>query len=640
MTDQRAHTNASTATARSLDRLLPRKLGAKINAILILYFVFALAVILLTLYAARQLEGEGAAINDAGSERMHIYDLTLQLHQMRDSTLTLYRLEIGDPARPLFLPNEPRIKEQMAILKREWRTNLKPRIEILLTDLDDTERRGLLVNFDSKVRLYVTKLNELVSMVEHSNARNTFLMFVFQNILVAFALLGTILLIYLFRKLVIEPVEMLRAGIERMAVSDFDVRLPVLSKDEFGELAVGFNHMADHLKELYATLEQRVAEKTRSVEERNRELALLYEITAYLGEHTTVEAVCNGVLVKLRHQLGAPAGVVRLFEAATSTLDIAVNHNMPDQFITAEARLPVGACLCSEVARHGSSIAQDLIQSAPVMMSMQCCKQAGYAAMTAIPIRSKKHAIGVLNLFFRDQRIISPHEIRLLEAIGQHLGVTIDNLRLVVREKEMAVSEERNLLAQELHDSIAQSLAFLNIQAQMLQESLRNGHANEADEELARIREGIQESYDDVRELLVHFRIKVDHAKLDDAIRNTLEKFEGQTGIRTVLNVQSDLQTPPATSLIQMLHILQEALSNVRKHAKASSVTVDLRGGTDLMISVRDDGRGFEPEKVIEQSGSCVGIGIMRERAHRIGARLEVASAPGFGACVTLTLPR
>jgi two-component system nitrate/nitrite sensor histidine kinase NarX len=642
---------------RSLARLLPHKLGAKINAILILYFVFALAVILLTLYAARQLEGEGAAINDAGSERMHIYDLTLQLHQMWDSTQTresavaeaqrlvhqieqtLYRLEIGDPDRPLFLPHEQRIREQMRILKHEWQTDFKPRIQQLLTDLDDAERRGLLVDFDSQVRLYVSKLNELVLMVEQSNARNTFLMFVFQNILVGFALLGTILLIYLFRRLVIEPVEMLRAGIERMAVSDFDVRLPVLSKDEFGELAIGFNHMADHLQEFYATLEQRVAEKTRSVEERNRELALLYEIAAYLGEHTTVEAVCNGVLVKLRHQLGAPAGLVRLVDTATSMLDIAVNHNIPDSFIAAEARLSAGACLCSEVVIHGSSIAQDLIQSPPVMMSMQCCKQNGYAAMTAIPIRSKKHVIGVLNLFFRDQRTLTSHEIRLLEAIGQHLGVAIDNLRLVVREKEMAVSEERNLLAQELHDSIAQSLAFLNIQAQMLQDSLRKGQADEADEELARMREGIQESYDDVRELLVHFRIKVDHAKLDDAIRNTLEKFEGQTGIRTAFNMQGEPQTPPATSLIQILHIVQEALSNVRKHAKANSVTVDLRGGKELMISVRDDGRGFEPEKVIEQSGSCVGIGIMRERAHRIGARLEVTSAPGSGACVTLTLP-
>ncbi len=637
--------------------LLPRKLGAKINAILVLYFVFALSVILLTLYEARQLEGEAAAINVAGSERMHIYDLTFRLHRMLDGTQsrevaisdtrrlmgeieqTLYRLETGDPDRPLFLPRERRIRDQMLILKQEWQSEFRPRVDELLTVLDDTERRRLLADFDGVALRFIPKLNDLVLMVEQSNARNTFLMFVFQNVLVGFALLGTILLIYLFKKLVIEPVEMLRAGIARMTVSDFDVRLPVLSQDEFGELAVGFNHMADHLQGLYATLEHRVAEKTRSVEERNRELALLYDIAAYLGEHATLDAVCNGVLLKLRQMLGAPSGVVRLVNPTTAMLEITANHNMPDAFLVAEARLPMGTCRCGEVVVDGSSVAQDLTRSPPVAMPMKCCREDGYAAMAAIPIRSKNHVIGVLNLFFREQRMLSRHEIKLLEAIGQHLGVAIENLRLVVREKEMAVSEERNLLAQELHDSIAQSLAFLNIQAQMLQDSLRNGSAGAADEELARMREGIQECYDDVRELLVHFRIKVDHANLEDAIRSVLEKFEGQTDIRTSFGIQGETPAPPATSLIQILHILQEALSNVRKHARARAVAVEMHGGRELTIAVRDDGRGFEPQSVVEQCGACVGLDIMRERAHRIGARLEVASTPGRGTCVTLALP-
>lgn len=640
-----------------LSKLFPRKLGAKINAILVLYFVFALSVILLTLYAAHKLEGGGAAINVAGSERMLIHDLTFRLHQVLDGTQareaaisharllvdeieqTLYKLEMGDPDRPLFLPREQRIRDQMRILKDEWQSALKPRVVTLLTALDDAERRRLLTEFDGVAHGFIPKLNELVLMVEQSNARNTLLMFVFQNVLVGFALLGTILLIYLFKKLVIEPVEMLRAGIGRMAVSDFDVRLPVLSQDEFGELAVGFNHMADHLQGLYATLEERVAEKTRSVEERNRELALLYDIAAYLGEHATIEAVCNGVLLKVRHLLGAPSGVVRLVNATTAMLEIAASHDMPDAFVAAEARLPMGTCLCGEVVVDGSAIARDLIRPPPVAMPLKCCMQDGFAAVAAIPIRSKKHVIGVLNLFFREERALSQHEIKLLEAIGQHLGVAIENLRLVVREKEMAVSEERNLLAQELHDSIAQSLAFLNIQAQMLQDSLRVGSTGAADEELARMREGIQECYDDVRELLVHFRIKVDHANLEDAIRSVLERFEGQTDIRTSFSVQGETAAPPATSLIQILHILQEALSNVRKHARAKSVTVELGGGKELTIAVRDDGRGFEPESVVEQCGACVGLDIMRERAHRIGARLEVASAPGRGTCVTLSLP-
>jgi two-component system nitrate/nitrite sensor histidine kinase NarX len=217
--------------------------------------------------------------------------------------------------------------------------------------------------------------------------------------------------------------------------------------------------------------------------------------------------------------------------------------------------------------------------------------------------------------------------------------VVIENLHLVVREKERAVSEERNLLAQELHDSIAQALAFLNLQAQMLQESLGRGHLEAAAAELALMREGIQESYDNVRELLVHFRIRVDHAELDDAIRNALEKFEGQTGLRTSFSKLGDGGAPTPASTIQVLHILQEALSNVRKHAAATAVEVTMTNGPEFSIAVRDNGRGFDPGRLAEDGGSHVGVGIMRERAHRIGARLDLDAAPGRGTCVTLVLP-
>ena len=247
--------------------------------------------------------------------------------------------------------------------------------------------------------------------------------------------------------------------------------------------------------------------------------------------------------------------------------------------------------------------------------------------------------LGIVNLFFKMPQNLTENEIRLLEATGQHLGVAIDNRRLAVREKDMAVSEERNLLAQELHDSIAQSLAFLNIQAQLLQRSLSGGELESASEELARIREGIQESYDTVRELLAYFRIRVGSTDLELAIRNALEKFEGQTGIRTVFDVRGDAPIPAALSAIQVLHIVQEALSNVRKHAGASAVTVEMRRDAELAIAVRDDGRGFVPDALDRDDAAHVGLVIMRERARRIGARLDIESAPGRGTCVTLVLP-
>lgn len=480
---------------------LPAELGAKINGILLMFFLAALSLILATLYVGRLLEGGAAAINEAGAERMRTYRIAYLLDQSihdmerREALVTeahsvllsfesaLSLLEEGDAERPLFLPREARVHAEMRKLRGQWEHRLRPLILSVMETRSLNERRQLIHQLDEAVREFVPMINEIVLMIEKSNARSTDLMWIFQNALVGFALAGTLFLVYVFKFLVIRPVENLKRGMDRMAAADFEVRLPVESSDEFGDLARGFNRMADRLKGFYDTLEQRVADKTRDIEEKNRELA--------------------------------------------------------------------------------------------------------------------------------------------------------------VQERDIAVCAERNLLAQELHDSIAQSLAFLNIQAQMLQSSLRVGEIETAREELARIREGIQESYDNVRELLVHFRIKADHADFAEAVRSALEKFEGQTGIQTTFEKQGEaiLAGVTAAHTLQILHILQEALSNVRKHANASAVAVSLQGdGEGLTVTLRDNGRGFDPSRVVEEGGSHVGISIMRERAHRIGARFELNSVK-TGTGITLILP-
>jgi two-component system nitrate/nitrite sensor histidine kinase NarX len=423
---------------------------------------------------------------------------------------------------------------------------------------------------------------------------------------------------------------------DKMSEAEFGVRLPIGSSDELGELASGFNRMADRLRNLYDTLEHRVGEKTRDLEAKNRELAVLYEIAAYLAEPAETAAVCRRVLERLRTLLDADAAAVRLIDPPTRKMDIVASINLSERFLRCEALLPVGVGLCGRAAQCGRSMAN--APGGPA--DLPHCVDEGLHAMVAVPISSKNDVFGVLNLFRSLERQFQPNEIQFLEAVGQQLGVAIENRRLVLRGKEMAVSEERNLLAQELHDSIAQSLAFLNIEAQLLAASLRAGQIEPATQELERMREGIQESYDTVRELLAHFRIRSGSNDLDAGIRSALEKFEGQTGVRTAFTVVGEAPIPESVSAIQVLHIVQEALSNVRKHAAASSVSVELRRGDELAISVRDDGCGFDPAALERDDAAHVGIVIMRERAHRVGGRLEFESSPGHGTCVTLVLPK
>lgn len=234
--------------------------------------------------------------------------------------------------------------------------------------------------------------------------------------------------------------------------------------------------------------------------------------------------------------------------------------------------------------------------------------------------------------------VLPPSELKLLETVSQHLGAAIENQHFVAREKEMAISEERNLLAQELHDSIAQSLAFLNIQAQLLQESLRKGQTERVGETLAQIREGIQESYDDVRELLVHFRTRIKHDDIDMAIRDALGKFEGQTSIKTDYKFEGNALNLEPEIILQVLHIMHECLSNIRKHSQATQVDVYLSNSSECQLIIHDDGKGFDHNA--DAGETHVGLRIMKERTHRIQGDLTIDSEPSEGTTICLTIPQ
>ena len=193
------------------------------------------------------------------------------------------------------------------------------------------------------------------------------------------------------------------------------------------------------------------------------------------------------------------------------------------------------------------------------------------------------------------------------------------------------------MLARELHDSIAQSLAFLKIQVQLLRNASQKAQPEQVQIALDELDTGLRESINDVRELLVHFRTRTNTDDIERALQETLQKFKHQTGLPAQMLVHGDGLPLPSDVQVQVLHVVQEALSNVRKHAGAQQVSLDVRKGAQWRFVVRDDGMGFDTERSRDETH--VGLKIMRERAERIGAQVEVASQVGHGSSVTLTLP-
>ncbi len=635
------------------------KLSNKILGILIGFFVVAILAISMTLLISWQLEGGAAAINDAGSQRMRSYrighllargvsddkrlaELMPQIQSdVEQFEKVLLDLEKGDPLRPLSPPRDAYVFNGVMSVKKEWSEAVKPIVLAYLYSETPTSRAAAATRYDEEVVRFVSEINDLVLHMERNYAYNTTLLRTCQIGLAVLAVIGTLLLIRFFFVLVIRPVDYLHEGIQRMSENDLSVRLPVESKDEFGHLAQGFNQMAGHLAQVYATLEQRVADKTRTLAEKNQELAMLYEITSFLNEPGSIEALCQGFIARIKQALKGRAGAVRLYSEGSAELFMMTHEGLSEAFVESEMTLRCGECLCGEVVQNGMSVAFD-VQKPPAGYKLQSCAREGFRTATAFTISHNKETIGVFNIYFDQHREFSEPEVRLLETLGTHLGVAIENQRLKSSEKELAVFEERNLLAQELHDSIAQGLAFLNIQAQLLQDSLKKEQIAEAMETTGKIREGIQESYEDVRELLVHFRTRLHQTDLDTAILKALERLEEQTGISTQFDRVGSGAPLRSEDDIQIIHIVQESLSNIRKHARASAVRVTVeRSVNGMTIAVFDDGSGFDaatnPALVSDRH---VGMKIMKERAARAGGQCVVTSVVGKGTSVVLTLPR
>jgi two-component system nitrate/nitrite sensor histidine kinase NarX len=630
-----------------------QRLSTKLVWIAAAFLAVALGAIGFTLYESWKLEGGAAVINDMGSERMRAYRIAYLLAdslrspdsatreqtraEVRRFEEVLAGLKAGDPARPLVLPRDREIPAELDAIEQRWLSTVKPLVERAVAG-GVAERAEHLSALRTEIDSFVAHIDKLVRLIEANNARNIAILRYMQFGLIALALVGTVALVYLMFLLVVRPVVSLAEGIQRMTAGEFGVRVPVETRDEFGDLAEGFNRMASRLRDLYSTLEERVAEKTLDLGVRNRELAALYEVARLLSEPAAADEMCRQFLRRLMAQHGAAGGAVRLVDADTRQLHLYAHEGLSGDFASKERCVDMGECLCGAAAQSNRSEVDVLDNIAPEVAVD--CRRAGYRTVAMFPIRLKRELLGIFNLYFMTPHAISPEDRELLETLGQHLGVAIENQRLASRDRELAVYEERSLLARELHDSIAQSLAFLNIQVQLLEDSLRRDARGEVTEVLGNIREGVQESYDDVRELLTHFRVRVRQEEdVGVALQRMLVRFGAQSGLTTEFSDTGTGVPLHAETQLQVLHILQEALSNVRKHADATHIRLAVHRDAVYRFAVTDDGCGFLADAIPEGAEMHIGLRIIRERAQRIGAHVEVQSHPGAGTTVVLMLP-
>ncbi|PZX33814.1 NarX, PUTATIVE TRANSMEMBRANE NITRATE/NITRITE SENSOR KINASE TRANSCRIPTION REGULATOR PROTEIN [Cupriavidus phytorum] len=635
---------AASATAASALPALRHRLSTRIISLSLAVLLVVLGMISGTLWLSWKLEGAGAAINDAGSLRMRANRVAIELAlahagrandlaaqaQALDATLAL--LKKGDAARPLFLPDEPAIHTQMTRVTHDWQQRLRP---LAVAGASPAAYIAALPGF-------VAQADRLVGMIEHDSARKTDLLRLSQTALALMACIGTVAVIYLLYLWIILPVLRLQDGLRRMAAREFSLRLPVESRDEFGTLSEGFNRMAGELQGLYHDLEARVAQKTAELERHNRDLETLYEMAAFLNQAADAEAMAQGFLARVMRQFDADGGSVRVLDSRHGRMHLLATAGLPAALAEADSCASANGCHCGDATREAVIAIVDLRGAARAGAADETpCGRDGFQSLAAFRIESQRGATGMFALHFRAPRKLPPSDRQLLQTLAQHLGTALEHLRLSATARQLAVVEERNLVAQGLHDSIAQGLNYLNLQVQLLDDAVARDDLAETRELVPMLRHGVEESYQDVRELLNNFRSRLGTGELRPAVEETVGRFRRQCRTEATLAIDERGGAWPLSpeQQLQVLFILQEALSNVRKHAMAAHVAVALSHGRDFRLVVQDDGEGFDPDELATRADAHIGLSIMRERAARLGAQLHVQASPGSGVRIELVLP-
>jgi two-component system nitrate/nitrite sensor histidine kinase NarX len=526
----------------------------------------------------------------------------------------------------LFVPWDDKVSDHFAKVEADWKKFRR--------QWQGSSPRNL-ANLRADTVEFAIDIDHFVASIEEHMARWTAILHILQMGVLALAVLGAATLLFTGYLFVLEPVNALKQAIQKIQAGDLGARVEKVTTDEFGTLAEGFNGMAEHLQSMYRNLESKVLEKTAELEEKRERLESLYEVTALVARATSLEDLAQDFSQRMMRVARADGVALRWSDQSNQRYLMLAASGLPTSMVEEEHCLHAGDCHCGTPSATGKLKVIPIQSLTPG--SLQHCAKAGFSTVINIPIRLHERTMGEVDLFYHAKITPSAAERSLLEALNSHLASGMENLRLNALEKEAAVSEERHLIARELHDSIAQSLAFLKIQVQLMRDALKSGDAAEIQKVLEEIDTGVRESYGDVRELLMHFRTRTNTEDIEPALATTLRKFEHQTGMKTVLTMVGHGMPLSPDLQIQVLHIVQEALSNVRKQARASMVWLDVQQQPIWRFEVRDNGVGFasNPDALDE---THVGLRIMTERAQRIGAKLEVVSTPSRGSSIILQL--
>lgn len=578
---------------------------ARAGQIMVIIITLGLVSMISSMLVTESLNGDAAQINRAGALRMQAIRISRAYYDDTSPDKSQVKAEIDDfNARlsSLLLGKHLEQKDPSEIeIQYQNILNLWQQINDRTLSIEHLSFQELKQQ-TAKLDRFVIELDHLVTLFQLESEKKLSLLRLIQGITLLLVIaVASFVLLRLNRKLIVPLKHLVRVA-EQVGKGNFEEKANYSENNELGVLAHTINQMSSELKLTYQQFEQRVANKTVEISRNNKSLDLLYRSARNLAGYT-------------------------LSEQDTPTFQI-------DHLIIEELEQLIGLGKISVTLNDSkqNNLIIDVINSNNKIIDNICFNYHQF------PLEKQSLLFGYLVWELPKNKIANEWQKQLLQGMADIIATAIELDQKRIGENRLVIVEERAVIARELHDSLAQSLSYLKVQMSLLTRKMQKQvPQTQVEDTIDDIKDGLNNAYSQLRELLTTFRLKLDDPSIKNALASTVTEFSAKCQHNIDFNYQLPANYLSANQEIHLLQIVREALSNIHRHADATlaGVTISLKD-IKVMVKIWDNGKGL-PELSIEQASKQghFGLGIMQERAKSLDTQIHIGNREHKGTVIS-----
>jgi signal transduction histidine kinase len=376
--------------------------------------------------------------------------------------------------------------------------------------------------------------------------------------------------------------------------------------------------------------------------QREQRAMTLYKLGMKISASLSLRSVLETVAEASRELMCADIGLVGLVDAELQEVVIEAISGKRTNTLPGFIKVSIDQPPWKELAAGQPIKSYYSDPDRPILHQKEFITDEGVQSFLAVPLLRGNTFLGLVEVMYRKPRRFLQSDVNLVVRLVHQVVLSIENAQLYHQLHHMASLEERDRLARELHDNLSQRLGYLKIKASITDDLLASGKIDKARESLLEFKKVCQLLYTDVREEIFNLRTVVqEQMGFFATLQEYLTDYRTHYGLRVDLVIENEclIDFSPQVSS-QLLRIIQEALTNVRKHSTASKVLLQCsQEGDQMCVHIEDDGQGFHLSDGIEEDGQHFGLQIMKERAESISGSLVLDSKPGEGTRVVVCVP-